>query len=137
VVDAWPPPEWASPTRYSDATTPLIVRTNSPQKSAPVAVRPSTANPALSGVASLIRSSHERWDGTGYPDRLRGDQSPIGAHRVRLRRARRDDNRAQLQTGHVKLRRARRASCRGRRAVRSRLVDAFLAENAAHSMTTV
>ena len=26
--------------------------------------------PALVGVAGLIRSSHERWDGTGYPDQL-------------------------------------------------------------------
>ena len=38
--------------------------------------------PALAGVASMIRSSHERWDGTGYPDQLRADQIPLGAQIV-------------------------------------------------------
>jgi two-component system cell cycle response regulator len=38
--------------------------------------------PALAGVASMIRSSHERWDGTGYPDRLTADQIPLGAQIV-------------------------------------------------------
>jgi diguanylate cyclase (GGDEF)-like protein len=37
------------------------------------------AAPALSGTAPLIRSSHERVDGTGYPDALRGEQIPIGS----------------------------------------------------------
>jgi diguanylate cyclase (GGDEF)-like protein len=38
--------------------------------------------PALAGVAGLIRSSHERWDGTGYPDRLAGDAIPLGSQIV-------------------------------------------------------
>jgi diguanylate cyclase (GGDEF)-like protein len=35
--------------------------------------------PALVGVAGLIRSSHERWDGAGYPDGLAGNDIPLGA----------------------------------------------------------
>ena len=38
--------------------------------------------PALRPVARLVRSSHERWDGTGYPDGLRGDEIPLGARVV-------------------------------------------------------
>jgi HD-GYP domain-containing protein (c-di-GMP phosphodiesterase class II) len=38
--------------------------------------------PALVGVAKLIRSSHERWDGRGYPDKLAGDEIPLGAQIV-------------------------------------------------------
>ncbi len=30
-------------------------------------------------VQRLIRSHHERWDGTGYPDRLQGEEIPLGA----------------------------------------------------------
>ena len=37
------------------------------------------AAPALAGAAHLVRSSHERIDGTGYPDGLAGDEVPIGA----------------------------------------------------------
>jgi two-component system, cell cycle response regulator len=35
--------------------------------------------PALKPVAALVRASHERWDGTGYPDRLAGEAIPLGA----------------------------------------------------------
>lgn len=37
------------------------------------------AAPALAHTAALIRSSHERVDGGGYPDGLTGEQIPIGA----------------------------------------------------------
>ena len=40
------------------------------------------AAPALATVAKLVRSSHERFDGTGYPDGLAGQSIPLGARIV-------------------------------------------------------
>ena len=40
------------------------------------------AAPALRPVAALVRASHERWDGLGYPDGLAGDEIPLGARIV-------------------------------------------------------
>jgi HD-GYP domain-containing protein (c-di-GMP phosphodiesterase class II) len=37
------------------------------------------AAPALADVALLVRASHERHDGAGYPDALTGEQIPIGS----------------------------------------------------------
>ena len=37
---------------------------------------------ALAPVAAMVRSSHERWDGRGYPDRLSGEDIPLGARIV-------------------------------------------------------
>ena len=38
--------------------------------------------PTLRPAAALVRASHERWDGRGYPDGLRGEAVPIGARIV-------------------------------------------------------
>jgi response regulator RpfG family c-di-GMP phosphodiesterase len=33
----------------------------------------------LAGTVKIIRSHHEHWDGSGYPDGLKGEEIPIGA----------------------------------------------------------
>jgi two-component system, cell cycle response regulator len=43
-----------------------------------------SAAPALGPVARLVRASHERHDGSGYPDGLASDQIPMGARIVAL-----------------------------------------------------
>jgi HD-GYP domain-containing protein (c-di-GMP phosphodiesterase class II) len=40
------------------------------------------AAPAMSEVALVVRASHERLDGGGYPDGLSGNQIPLGARIV-------------------------------------------------------
>jgi HD-GYP domain-containing protein (c-di-GMP phosphodiesterase class II) len=40
--------------------------------------------PSLEQIAPLVRSSHERWDGSGYPDRLAGEQIPLGARIIAI-----------------------------------------------------
>ncbi len=40
------------------------------------------AAPELRGVGKIVRSSHERWDGGGYPDGLAGEAIPLGARIV-------------------------------------------------------
>jgi two-component system, cell cycle response regulator len=52
------------------------------QKHTLIGERIVAAAPPLLPVAKLIRSSHERWDGKGYPDRLTGDAIPRGARIV-------------------------------------------------------
>jgi two-component system, cell cycle response regulator len=37
------------------------------------------AAPSLANVADLVRASHERYDGGGYPDALKGPAIPLGA----------------------------------------------------------
>ena len=36
----------------------------------------------LSRVRTIVRHGHERWDGTGYPDRLVGEEIPLGSRIV-------------------------------------------------------
>ena len=36
----------------------------------------------LADVRPIVRHEHERWDGGGYPDGLRGEQIPLGARIV-------------------------------------------------------
>lgn len=38
--------------------------------------------PPLEQIAPLVRAVHERWDGTGYPDHLAGQEIPIAARIV-------------------------------------------------------
>jgi len=43
-----------------------------------------SVTPAMAPVARLVRSSHERWDGDGYPDGLAGAEIPIGARIIAI-----------------------------------------------------
>jgi len=38
-----------------------------------------SAAPSLAAVGKLVRSTHERWDGKGYPDGLSGEEIPFAA----------------------------------------------------------
>ena len=38
--------------------------------------------PFLSQVREIVRHAHERWDGSGYPDGLSGEQIPLGSRIV-------------------------------------------------------
>jgi two-component system, cell cycle response regulator len=41
-----------------------------------------SAAPALRSVGAIVRSTHENWDGDGYPDRLAGEKIPLAARIV-------------------------------------------------------
>jgi HD-GYP domain-containing protein (c-di-GMP phosphodiesterase class II) len=47
-----------------------------------IAERILQAAPALGSVARIVRSTHERMDGKGYPDHLLGEQIPLAARIV-------------------------------------------------------
>jgi two-component system, cell cycle response regulator len=42
------------------------------------------AAPGLDAVAAAVRSSHERWDGRGYPDGLAGEAIPVTARVIAI-----------------------------------------------------
>ena len=71
---------WRSPIRSSKSPAPStrwngrLVRGHTL-----VGERILNAAPALVPVAKLVRASHERWDGRGYPDGLAGEDIPLGA----------------------------------------------------------
>ena len=49
------------------------------QRHSEVGERILAASPAMSPVARLVRASHERYDGRGYPDGRAADEIPMGA----------------------------------------------------------
>ncbi len=49
------------------------------QTHAEIGARILASAPSLADVAELVRSHHERPDGRGYPDRLAGEDIPLGA----------------------------------------------------------
>jgi diguanylate cyclase (GGDEF)-like protein len=49
------------------------------RKHAVIGERVLSAAPAMSQVARLVRSTHEHWDGSGYPDGLAGEEIPLGS----------------------------------------------------------
>ncbi len=42
------------------------------------------AGPSLERISPLVRASHERWDGKGYPDGLAGEAIPLGARIITI-----------------------------------------------------
>jgi hypothetical protein len=54
----------------------------------------------LGDVGLVVRSCHERWDGTGYPDGVAGEADPARrTNRLRVRRVERDDDRPLVPEG--------------------------------------
>ncbi len=87
------------------------------------------AAPALRPVARIVRATHERWDGAGYPDGLAGEQIPLSARIVAVcdaYEAMVTDRAYRRSLGHVE-------ACRELRREAGRqfdpiVVEAFLAE---------
>jgi diguanylate cyclase (GGDEF)-like protein len=88
-----------------------------------------SAAPALRPIAAIVRASHERWDGTGYPDRLAGEAIPAAARIVAVcdaYEAMTTDRAYSRAVGHE-------AACKELREMAGtqfdpRVVDAFLAQ---------
>jgi diguanylate cyclase (GGDEF)-like protein len=91
------------------------------------------AAPALRPVARLVRSTHERWDGTGYPDGLKGSEIPRGARIVAVCDAYEAMTTDRAYRGAM----SHDAACRELRAMAGtqfdpEIVEAFVAEVARH-----
>ena len=81
------------------------------------------AAPALARTADLVRASHERYDGSGYPDRLPGHRHPAGGpHHRGVRRLREDGDGAAVRARVLAGRCARRAAARAREPSSTRAV---------------
>ena len=61
------PEEWALMQRHADEGARIIDRLG-----------------FLNDAVPAIRHHHERWDGTGYPDRLEGEEIPLGARIIHV-----------------------------------------------------
>jgi HD-GYP domain-containing protein (c-di-GMP phosphodiesterase class II) len=73
----------AVPTRILDLARPLNSRERAVVRSHTIRGAEILAEIAgLRHLAPLVRASHERWDGSGYPDRLIGRQIPLAARIV-------------------------------------------------------
>ena len=68
-----------SPTRSSTSPARSTTRNRYIRGHTLIGERILSAAPALRRAAKLVRSSHERHDGKGYPDGLVGDQIPLGS----------------------------------------------------------
>ena len=71
------PDDVARPTRLlTEAELQLV------QQNPLIGERIVSAMPALRPLAPIVRSSYERWDGTGFPDHLAGSRIPLAARIV-------------------------------------------------------
>jgi HD-GYP domain-containing protein (c-di-GMP phosphodiesterase class II) len=84
----WAGFETASWTVWWGAGTDAILNKNGPLTDAEWAVMQThsvrsealvSAVPGLAHLAAAVRAEHERWDGKGYPDGLKGEQIPLAS----------------------------------------------------------
>ena len=70
------------------------------------------ASPALRSVATIVRASHENWDGSGYPDGLAGEDIPLASRIIRACNAFvAMTSHSAVSRGALRRRRAERARC--------------------------
>jgi response regulator RpfG family c-di-GMP phosphodiesterase len=72
------------------------------------------ASDDMQGVAPLIRAHHERWDGQGFPDGLRGTAIPLGARILAVADAHEDLRHGRIDGQALSPLEARRAVLAGR-----------------------